>query len=110
MQSFTLSTIASQTQKSIFRGPISHQVSSLNSLHNQIYMLKEENERLKKLNFLAEDKQNLENQLAVARSEASSNLNKKVKSDEELSRANEEIKRLREIVDRAKAAEEKFLL
>ena len=79
MQAFALSTRASWIQKSIFKGPISHQVSSFNTLQNQNLILHEENENLKKLSLLAEEKESFETQLAAAISAASFNLNEKSK-------------------------------
>ena len=47
-------------------------------------MLKEENENLKKLGLMAEERESFETQLAVAVSETSFNLNEKTKVDQEL--------------------------
>ena len=59
---------------------MSHQVSSLNTLRDQVQTLKEENESLKKLNFSAKEKENLETQLAKAQSKLLSTRTKKSKS------------------------------
>ena len=82
----------------------------LNSLQEQIQTLTEENDILKGLNFSTEDKQNLETQLVVAQPEAFSNLNEKIKIEQELSEANKEIMKLKEATDRTKAVEDEVLL
>ena len=88
---------------------MSHQISSLNTLQDQVQTLKEENDSLKKLNFSAEESHDLETQLAKAQSEAFFNLSEKIKVDQELSKANNEIRRLKEAANWAKAAEDEVL-
>ena len=79
-------------------------------------MTKEENENLKKLGLMAEERESFKTQLAAAISEASFNLNEKTKVDQELKEAltrvnaaKEEMKKLKDAADRAKATENEVL-
>ena len=65
--------------------------------------LKEENAKFKELGLTAEEKQNLEVQLAIAQSEASFNLRENIKIKKDFSEATKKIK---EVADRAKVAED----
>ena len=60
MQNFALSTRLARLQNSAFRGPLSHQITLLNNLQNQVQVLREEKDRWKELSLTAEDMQNLE--------------------------------------------------
>ena len=56
IQVFSLSTRISNIQNSALGGSVSHQISLLNSLRDQVQKLKEENEGLRGLNFSTEEK------------------------------------------------------
>ena len=97
-----MSTRLARLQNSAFGGPLSHQVTLLNTLRNQVQVLREENDRWKELGLIAEDRKNLEARLVEAQFE-------RIKIANELLGATKNMQKFKEKADRAEATEGKII-